>query len=350
MSLVFISSTGDHAGQSLIAWTIARRLRERGLNPGFFKPFGTGPVHIDDIFTDPDAYLFKDFLKIQDPLEMICLFPDPENTERREKPNELIDRIKKSADHLLSGRDLLLILGSKHIFFDETLPSLPDISLISELKADLVLVHRYRKISTTLYSILSVHSLLRKKIKGIILNRVPPEKIEEVEREIIPPLIEKGISNISFIPEDPELSFRRLGDICNILNGKVIFGEDRLDNAVERISVGTSSLSGELILFRRVYNKIVLLGPSNHSKIAGIIMTGNRSPGEKILEAVKKSNIPLIMIKEDSLEALERLEDVMPPLSLEDEKKAVRCASIMDRNDSLNRLIDSFGIVTRSGM
>jgi BioD-like phosphotransacetylase family protein len=341
MSLVYISSTGDHAGQSLIAWTIARRLLEKGLRPGFFKPFGTGPVHINDVWTDPDAFLFKEVLNIQDPLEIICPFTDPGSIEKHQRPKEILDKIKKSAEHFLADREILLILGSKHIFFDEALHSLPDISIISELNADLVLVHRYQKISTTLYSILSVNSLLKKKVKGVIINRVPPDKIEEVIRQIIPALNEKGIFNISFIPEDPGLSFRRLGEICTILNGKVIFGENFINNAVERMSVGTTNLSGDLLLFKRVYNKIVLLGPSNDCGVAGIIMTGNREPGEKILDAVKKSNIPLILIREDSLEALERLEDVMPSLSPADENKAVHCAGIMDRSGSLNKLIDS---------
>ncbi|MBN1625891.1 MAG: AAA family ATPase [Deltaproteobacteria bacterium] len=339
MSLVYISSTGYHAGQTLITWTIAERLRAKGLNPGFFKPFCADPVLINGIRTDPDAFLFREILNIREPLEKICPFTDPESIAGNQ--NQILDIIKKSAGHLLSGRDLLLIMGSKDIFFDGDLYSIPDVSVISELNADVILVHRCRKISTTLYSILSVHSLINKKIKGIIINRVPPDRVEEVERLIIPALNEKGIYNISFIPEDPKLSSRRLEEICAILDGKVIFGEDFLNNPVERMSVGTTNLSGDLLLFKRVYNKIILLGPSNDFGIAGIILTGGKEPGRQILEAVKKSNIPLISIKENSLEALERLENTTPSLSPADRIKAVHCAGIMDRNGSLNKLIDS---------
>lgn len=341
MSLVYISSTGDHAGQSLITWTIAERVREKGLNPGFFKPFGTDPVSINGDWTDPDAFLFRKVLNIPEPIEMICPFTDSDGIAKNKSRMEIIESIKKSAGYFISGRDLLLIMGSKNIFFDDALYSIPDISVISELNADVILVHRYRKISSTLYSILSVQSLINKNVKGIIINRVPPDKIMEVERLIIPALNEKGIFNISFIPEDPRLSFRRLGEICSILDAKVIFGEDCLNNAVERMSVGTTNLSGDLLLFKRVYNKIILLGPSNDFGIAGIIMTGSKEPGKQIIEAVTKSNIPLLLIKENSLEALENLEKATPSLSPEDKGKALHCAGIMDRNDSLNRLVDS---------
>jgi BioD-like phosphotransacetylase family protein len=341
MSNIYISSTGDHAGQSLIAWTIARRLLERGINPGFFKPFGTGRIQVDDTWTDPDAFLFKKLLNIKEPLEMICPYADSESAEKEHKPRDVLSGIVRSEELFRSERDVLIIMGSKHIFFDETLNALPDISVMAEVNANLILVHKYQKFSATLYSILSVHSLLREKVKGIIINRVPLDKIDEVKRQLIPALHDKGIMNISFIPEDPALNFRRVGEVCNTLNGKIATGEGLLNNPVERMSVGGASLQGDLSIFKRVYNKIILLGPCNECGVAGIIMTGNREPGEQLLDAVKKANVPLIIVKEDSLDALERLESTLPALSTEDENKAVRFTEFMDQSGSLDRLIDS---------
>jgi uncharacterized protein len=341
MSNLYISSTGDHAGQSLIAWTIARRLKLKGLNPGFFKPFGTGRIQSGEGWGDPDAVLFKEILDLKEPLELICPFADHESAEKEHKPGEVLSGILRSAELFRSERDILIIMGSKHIFFDETLNTLPDITIMSEVNADLVLAHRYQKLSSTIYSILSIHSLLRDRLKGIIINRVPPEKIDEVRRQIIPALHEKGISNISIVPEDPLLSFRRVGEICSTLEGRIITGEDLLDNPVERMSVGATNLQGPLSIFKRVYNKIVLLGPCNECGVAGIIMTCNREPGEQLLEAAKKESIPVAIIKNDSLEALEKLEGAMPSLSPEDENKAAYFTGILDRDGFLDRLVDS---------
>jgi len=60
-----------------------------------------------------------------------------------------------------------LILGSKHIFFDDAACPIPDVTLIPELNAEFILVHRYRKASKAIYSILSVSSLLRERIRGL---------------------------------------------------------------------------------------------------------------------------------------------------------------------------------------
>jgi len=75
MSFLFIGSTGNHAGMSLLTWAIARRLVERGLNVGFMKPFGTQPVRIDGVWTDHDAFLLKEALNIPDDVRFIAATP-----------------------------------------------------------------------------------------------------------------------------------------------------------------------------------------------------------------------------------------------------------------------------------
>ncbi|MFC1868548.1 AAA family ATPase [Thermodesulfobacteriota bacterium] len=345
MPFLFLGSTGDHAGQSLIAWAIVRRLMEKGLRIGFLKPFGTGLMKIDDTWADPDAFLFKTVLKIQEPLEKICPYVTAENRIKQDGPTEIIEKIKSLAHELSTGKDLLLILGSKHIFYDDVPHSVPDITLISELNAYTFLVHRYKNIPTSLYSILSVKSLLKETVKGIIMNRVPHEDIREVEDQLIPVLTEKGDSVITLLPEDPVLSLWSIGEIREILEGKIIWGEEYLDRPVEGMTVGTSDLNGELLLFKRVYNKIILLGPSAESRaIAGILLTGNREPAHRVLEASKKSKIPLILVKEDSFMVKERLEQSTPTLTPADEDKMFHFTAMMDRDNSLNMLIQSLGL------
>ena len=347
MSYIFICSTGDHAGQSLITFALALRLLEKGIRPGFFKPFGTGLVRINDRLTDPDAYLFKEVLNIQEPLEVICPYLISDKSETRCGPIEILENIKSLSQKLSEGKDAVLIAGSKHIFFDDAPYSIPDISIILELNADLVLTHRYRQVSTTLYSILSIHSLLKDRVKGVIINRVPTDQINDIKGRIIPVLNQKGIFNISVLPEDPFLSLKSIEEIMEILEGKIICGDEYLERPVGGITIGTEGLNKELMLFKRVYNKIILLEPSTTSrKIAGILLTGNREPPHQVLEAARKSNIPLILVKEDSFVAQERLEKNVLAISPKDKKKIFHFMNMVDSDDFLNRLIQSMGIVS----
>jgi BioD-like phosphotransacetylase family protein len=237
-----------------------------------------------------------------------------------------------------------MIIGSNHIYFDDAPHPLPDVSLISELNADTVLVHRYGKISTTLYSLLSVHSLLRENIKGTVINRVPDESFHEIQDQIVPVFSKKGIRNIALLPEDPVLSLRSIGEIKDILEGKILYGEEFLDRPVGGMTVGASDLGGELRLFRRIYNKIILLDPSAGSrKVSGILLTGNREPVDLVLEAAKKSDTPLILVKKDTFSVKECLEQSTPVLTPKNENKVLRLTAMMDRDDFLNRLLRSMG-------
>jgi BioD-like phosphotransacetylase family protein len=355
MPFLYIGSTGDHAGHSLITWAIARRLVEKDIRVGFFKPFGTHPTRAKGFWADRDVLLFKDVLNLEDPLDRICPYLDSEKTWRQKTADEILNDLKSLAEELLTGKDILIIMGSKHLFLDDASYPVTDISLTAELKADFVFINRYRDSSKSIYSILSVNSMLKERVKGIILNRVPPEKLQEIKDTLIPSFAKRGIPITAALPEDPALSFRSLREIVEVLNGDVLWGTKILEQPVGGMTVGSLELTGELHLFKRVYNKLILLKPSSpdtdienpavHRSIAGIVLTGGRNPAPQVLHAAKNAGIPLLLVKSDTFSALERLEEIAPALSPKDEAK-VRCfIKLMDSDGALDRLLRSLGFV-----
>ena len=274
---------------------------------------------------------------------MICPYVLSGDEKIKDSPDQVLDKIKYLIPPLSKDTDILLIAGSKEIFFDRSPHSIGDISIIAEFDTNLILVHRYQKISTSIYSILSVHSLLKDRLKGVLINRVPPEQLIDVKNRIIPLLNQKDISNIAVLPEDPFLSLRSLEEIREILDGKIICGEEYLDRSVTGMTVSASSLDGGLRIFKRVYNKIILLGPSSDSpKIAGILLTGNREIPSKALEIAQESKIPLILVKKDIFASRELLEQNMSRLTPRDENKVIHFMEMMDHDNFLNRLINCF--------
>ena len=357
MTFLFIGSTGDRAGHSLMTWTIARRLVEKGLRVGFMKPFGTYSIYSDGIWKDHDASLFKEVLNLKESFDRICPYLISEESWRQKGTEDILKEIKSLAHDLSRGKDILLIMGSSRIFLDDTSLPVSDISIIKELNAEFVLVSRCREISRSIYSILLIKSMLKDRIKGIVLNRVPPEKFEEIRNQITHSLFQKGIEITTFIAEDPFLSFRSIEEILEILGGKLICGEEKFDQLVGQMTVGSTDLKAELMLFKRVYNKIILIEPFYLDEgmeeepligrsVAGIVLTGGRNPPQEILQAAKKADLPLILVKEDTFSTLERLEQSPPSLSAKDEAKIRHFTQLMDHDGSLNRLLQSIGVVS----
>ena len=354
MSLLFIGSTGDRAGHSLITWAIARRLSEMGLRVGFSKPFATNPIYWDGNWTDHDALLFKQCLNLPYPLDQICPYPLTGDTWKEIGTDDILRKFKSIVDKLSSENDILLIMGSKHIFFDDSSCPIPDIAVINELNADFILISRFRKISRSIYSILFAKSMLKEKVKGFFLNRIPPETYEDTRCEIISSLTDKGIPCIATLQEDPALSFRSLREIKDILSGELLCGEERLDQLVGRVTVGPNALKGELRIFKMVYNKIILLAPFPMDEgiheslprrtVAGILLTGGRKPAVPVLEAAKNNHIPLMLVKEDTFSVLECLEKSPPRISHRDEAKVQQMRSLLDRDGVMDSLIKSLGL------
>jgi BioD-like phosphotransacetylase family protein len=326
-------------------------LKERGARVGFMKPFGTHPINLKGFWTDHDALLLKEVLNLKEPLDRICPYLLSEEAWKEKTTEDILEDLKSLAQALSRGKDILLIMGSKHIFFDDASCPVPDISLANELKADFVLINRFRKSSRSIYSILSVKSMLKKKFKGIILNRVIPENLQEIRTQVIASLTQRGIPIAIVVPEDPLLSFRSLREISEVLSGEVLWGEGNLDRPVGQMSVGSTALRGPSLLFKRVYNKVILLEPYTlnteiedsfaKKRIVGILLTGGIKPAPQVIQAAKDAAIPLILLKEDTFKTLERLEQSPSRLTPKDEAKVRHFIELMDRDGAMDKLMRS---------
>ncbi|MBU2499333.1 MAG: AAA family ATPase [Proteobacteria bacterium] len=358
MSFLFIGSTGDRAGHTLFTWALAKRLLEKGLRLGLFKPFGTDPILVQGRWTDHDASLFKEALNLQEPLERICPYLASDETWRQKGNDEVWRELKSLSAELSEGKDLLIVMGSRHIFFDDTACPVPDVSLVAELDADFVLIHRYQKVSSSIYSILSVSSLLKERVKGIILNRVPPEHMSGVRDQLVHGLGQRGIPMTAALPEDPILASRSLHEAVEALDGRVLCGGEGLHKPIGGVTVGSADLTGDLALFKRAYNKIVLLEPTGiegettqaQRPITGILLTGGRNPAPQLLHAAQKANVPLILVRDDTFTALEKWEQSASRLSPGDENKVRRVTALLDSQGALDRFLESLsrGYLPRS--
>ena len=351
MALLFIGSTGDQAGHTLFTWAIIKKLLEKGLRPGFFKPFGTELVNAGGFWTDHDAMLFKEVLKLDAPLERICPYLMTDDGWRCKGPSQIMEECRGLSRELSREKDVLIVMGSKHIFFDDTSWPVPDMNLASGLGADFILANRFRKTSSSLYSVLFAYSLLKDLMKGVVINRVPPEKMGEVREKVLLSLTNKGIRIASAIAEDPLLSFWSLREIADELCAEVLWGEEDLDRKVWRMRIGSSPLRGRSLIFKRVYNKIIFIasptscgeeeaGTSSSEIIAGILLTGGVRPPPQLIIAAAAEKIPLFLVKEHTFSAMERLERSPHRLSSKNKSKVDYFCELLDREESsLDRLI-----------
>ena len=347
MRSIFIGSTGGDPGQTLTTWALASKLQGKGLKVGFFKPYGLLPDmgrSIEGSLCDFDALLLKEVLGLSDPVDAICPVMVTEDfipEVSGKQGQQFTQKIKSAFQEISIGKDVVLVMGAKEIFFGGGLSGLSDSDLVKMFDATVLLVDHYQRDNLTLYSLLSLNSFLDGRVKSAILNHVPPEKMEHVKAKVIPFLEEKGLKAVVAIPESPVLAALTVFTIAQLIDGQILCCPELDGNLIKTFTIGSKKLEGSLSIFRQVYNKIILigLGPTDDKEgdVKGIILTGGKIPGEVVLRMAQERSIPLILTQADTFQTMEKLERARPSLGIKDGFKVRHFLEFIDRGMGTSR-------------
>lgn len=351
MHSIFIGSTGNQPGQTIVAWALAEKLKEKGLKVGFFKPYGLLPPQTTsppESLCDSDVFLLKEVLNLGEEGRTLCPVMMTENSLGELSGNrgeDLLKRIDEAFQEVSRGKDVVLIMGAKEIFFGGELSPLSDSVLVKRLNAAVLLADRYQRDNLTFYSILSLNSFLEGRVKAAILNHVPPEKMDHVKSRVIPFLREKGLRSAGAVPEDPLLSAFTVSDLAEWAGGQILCGAEGAGQWIVSFTIGSKILEGPLSLFKQVYNKIILVrlggGDPEKSSVGGILLTGGKAPSEVILRKASEQSVPLVLVPTDTFQTMERLEKARPALGVRDDYKVRRFLSLIDRDPDARNWVES---------
>jgi len=341
MHSIFIGSTGGESGQTLATWALAAKLKEKGLKVGFFKPYGLLPdkgTAAESSFCDADVALLQKFLNLSESEDVLCPVMFTENLISEVSGThgeQLLEKIKSAFKEVASGKDVVLIMGAKEIFFGGGFSGLSDSVLVKLFDASVLLVDHYQRDNLTLYSLLSLNSFLDGRVKSAIINRIPAEKMDHVKKKIIPFLQDKGLKSVAAVPEDPVLAALTVFNVSALIEGQILCCPEKSGNLIQTFTIGARPLQGSLSIFKQIYNKIILLGlgPASQEQeaIGGIILTGGKAPGDFVLRVARERSIPLILTRADTFQTMERLEKARPFLTLQDEFKVHKFLELIDR-------------------
>lgn len=349
MHSIFVGSTGNQPGQTIVAWALAEKMKEKGLKVGFFKPYGLLPPQTTsppESLWDSDVFLLKEVLNLAEEGRTLCPVMVTENSLGEVSGNmgeDLLKRIDAAFQEVSRGKDVVLIMGAKEIFFGGEMSPLSDSVLVKRLNATVLLADRYQRDNLTFYSILSLNSFLEGRVKAAILNHVPPEKMDHVKSRVIPFLREKGLRSAGAVPEDPLLSAFSVADLAEWVGGEILCGAEGAGQLIVSFTIGSKILEGPLSLFKQVYNKILLvrLGDGDKGSVGGILLTGGKAPSELILRKATEQSIPLVLVPTDTFQTMERLEKARPALGIRDHYKVRQFLRLIDQDPDARNWVES---------
>ncbi len=248
MRTLYIGSTAGNSGKTMVTIGLAPALQAHGYAVGYFKPVGKqATTATDGKVVDADAQFLREVLRLGEPADQLCplvVTQDLLTKGLRGEVGDVLPRIRQAFDKIAVGKDVVLI-GGAGTLADGSFLGLAPTRLAREFHAPVLLVDPYQN-EVCVDCILFARELLGDQLMGVVLNRVPPQALPEVEQVVAPFLAGKGIEVLGVVPLDRLLDAITVRQLVDVLDGKVLCAEEGLDEFVERFSVGAMDTDAAL--------------------------------------------------------------------------------------------------------
>jgi BioD-like phosphotransacetylase family protein len=298
---------------------------------------------------DADALFIKETLGLDEPLDVISPFVMSYEVQTLLYQGKAVEAKKRvlAAFKVFKKKDFLFLCGASDLF-EGALLGIDTVSLAEEMKAQVLMVEPWRGDSSA-DSLFGAHAIFGKRYAGGVINKVPEATIEHVKNTVKPFLEKKGVPVFGVIPKDKFLESVTVGQLNEILNGKVLCCEDKLDEFVENFLVGAMDVDSALNYFRRTLNKAVITGAHRtdiqlaalDTSTKCIILTGGFQTNEVVLGKARARGIPILTASDDTFSAISKIELRMGKSSIREKRKIERA------KDLISAGFDMFGFLKR---
>lgn len=352
VNLYLISGVGL-SGLHTICIGLGLRFKEEGFKVGYMKPLGNRYYQEDGKVTDEDAAFMRRTLDLQESLDDICpivLTPQLVRESMKGKPEDLLSLITDAYGRISSGKDVIVIQGA-FTWTQGLFMGLSARKIASVLGAQVILVERFDD-AFLADNIIAAHDTFGDVLLGTIFNIVPQNRESFIQDILAPRLESEGLRVLGSVPYDHILCSINVAELARLLDGKILAGEDHLDNLVEDIVVGAMSPEHALSIFRKRRSICVVTGGDRadiqlaamEAKARCLILTGNLNPSGIILGQAEELGIPVILVSTDTFTTAERAEMVIRSARTHEPTKLDRVRELIDCCLDLERIFELTGI------
>ena len=352
---LYIASTAGYSGKNMIIMGLGLLFQKLGLNVGYMKPVGAMPKEKDFKLGDEDAFFVRDILNLHgDPTLITPVVVTHDFIVKSFSGNankDMMPAIKEAYETLSQGKDIMLVAGSGSMYSGRYC-GLDGIRMASALGLKTILIDRYFQKELDYDFILALKDQLSGNMAGVIFNDIPPSYMNEAETLIKPFLEKNGINVLAVIPRDPLMGAINVSDLADRLGGKLISAHTKSDRIVENFLIGTMQVENFLTHFRKNKNAAIIVGGDRSDVLLialegncpCLVLTGNLYPTDIILKRAETSNVPIIVVREDTYTVAKRMEAILSSHKLRDVIKIKHGAQLVSSCLDLPTLKKELGL------
>ncbi|OQS01089.1 hypothetical protein ACHHYP_20078 [Achlya hypogyna] len=331
---VLVLSTGQHVGKTTTCLGLVAHLQDkfagRSLNVAYCKPVGQQHVPVGGgLRVDKDSFLFKEYFNlVHDYKDMSpVIFPDGftrDYIDGKVTLRELKVAIKTAHDNLVKDSEFIVFEGTGHTGVG-SICDLNNAQVAEELEMDAICIALGGLGSSFDQLALNREMLLKHniKLKGVIVNKVDPTKMDMVQDYFSRALKRWDVPLIGCIPQLDDLCHPSISDFSKLLKCELVSGKEAKLRYFANIRLALAPVD-ERNVFKPVQSQLVIthviemLNGLQHSGRMdvidamlhnqeefrergenlhpGLIMTGWDPPSPSLVARLDQGNIPCIYV------------------------------------------------------
>lgn len=357
MQTIIVASTRRYSGKTGVCVALIDELARRGLDVGYFKPYGGMPAEVDGVVTDRDAAFINSWLARPAAIAAVCPIVRTRTFVEdllAGRPVPGASEVAAAFEAVSEGRDVVVVEAPSDLEQGESV-GVSATQLSASLGGRILLVETGTAVEPP-DRILHSARTLGESLVGVLHNRIAESDYEAITTKVVPFLTARGITSFGTLRQDPLLSSVTVREIIDELGGTVLCGEEHLDDLVESFMVGAMGQEKALRFFRRKAHKAVVTGGDRAdvqmaalaTSTAVLVLTGNMSPSPAVMGRACDLGVPMVLVDSDTLAAVEHLDLLFGHVRLHGPGKADRMRRMFADGVAVEDLLRALRFLTPS--
>lgn len=350
---IYVGATSGYSGKNLIAMGLGLKFQKDGLNVGYAKPVGAMPVEKNGKLGDEDAFFVQEVLGLkEDPslVTPILVTQDFKDKAFEGQVGDLMGDIKRCFETISRDKDVTIVAGSGSMYSGKYC-HVDAVEVVKSLGIQALVIDRYIKELNYDYLVV-LKDALGDQLMGTILNDIPLDFMDELNRHIVPLLERSGVKVLGVLPRDPLLGAIQVAELAKRLGGRIVAAQHKADRVVENFLIGSMQVENFMTHFRKHKNTAIIMGGDRsdvqlvalEGECPCLILTGNLYPNDIILTRAEVKEVPIIVVREDTFSMSKKMDAILSRMKLRDMVKIQQGAQIVSNNVDIPYIKQKLGL------
>lgn len=364
---IYIATIEGNCGKTIITLGLMSTLLGKTAKVGYFRPIiedveeGRKDTHIDMVISHFDLDIqYEDAYAIT----KSKLIKKKNNGKLGEVVDLIIEKFKKLEERF----DFVLVEGTS--FSGEGTVIELDMNVLIAKNLGIPTIILGSGVGKTLDELIDNLSLAYNSFKvkeaevlAVIANKVQPENLELVTTGLKKNLPESIL--INSIPLISSLHNPTIQEIVEVLDAKILFGNEYLNNQIGSYSIGAMQLCNYLLHLKENGLIItpgdradIILGAlqanesANYPSVSGIVLTGNITPEDSILKLIEglSSVVPIITVEGGTYHIANTIGGIKSKIYATNLQKIETSINTFDKYVDIDALTNKFNAFEAEGM